>query len=270
MTNLQGRFAGKVALVTGGGTGIGEASARLLAREGAHVVVLGRRRERVEEVARACGGTAVACDAGDAAAMRDAVATVRADHGRIDVLIANAGGFGQGACGDTPDSDWRQAFDANLNTAFVSARACLPALQASRGNIVFVASIAALAAGPEVCGYTTFKHALVGLARSVARDYGPAGMRANVVCPGWVRTPMADAEMAPLMAARGVDLDGAYAAVCADVPLRRPATPEEIASVCAFLASSDAAIVTGAVLTADGGSTIVDVPTLAFARLEAA
>jgi NAD(P)-dependent dehydrogenase (short-subunit alcohol dehydrogenase family) len=270
MANPQGRFAGQAALVTGGGTGIGEACAHLLAREGAHVVVLGRRRERVEDVARACGGTALACDASDAAAMRDAVATVRARHGRLDVLVANAGGFGQGACVDTPDAGWRQAFDANLNTAFVSARACLHALQESRGNIVFVASIAALAAGPEVCGYTTFKHALVGLARSIARDYGPAGVRANVVCPGWVRTPMADAEMAPLMAARGIGLDAAYDAVCADVPLRRPATAGEIADVCAFLASPAASIVTGAVLAADGGSTIVDVPTLAFARLEAA
>ena len=270
MANLQGRFAGQVALVTGGGTGIGEACAHVLANEGAHVVVLGRRRERVEAVARACGGTALACDAGDAAAMADAVATVLARHGRLDVLVANAGGFGQGACGDTPDAGWRQAFDANLNTAFVSVRACLPALQRARGNIVFVASIAALAAGPEVCGYTTFKHALIGLARSIARDYGPAGVRANVVCPGWVRTPMADAEMAPLMAAHGIGLDAAYDAVCADVPLRRPAAAAEIAHVCAFLASPDAAIVTGAVLAADGGSTIVDVPTLAFSRLEAA
>jgi NAD(P)-dependent dehydrogenase (short-subunit alcohol dehydrogenase family) len=269
MANLLGRFVGKVALVTGGGSGIGEACARLLAREGAHVVVLGRRRERVEEVARACGGTALACDASDAAAMDAAVATVRARHGRLDVLVANAGGFGQGACAETPDAAWRQAFDANLNTAFVSSRACLPALKESRGNIVFVASIAALAAGPDVCGYTTFKHALIGLSRSVARDYGPAGVRANVVCPGWVRTPMADAEMAPLMAARGIDLDAAYAAVCADVPLRRPATPEEIAGVCAFLASSDASIVTGVVLAADGGSTIVDVPTLAFGHMGA-
>lgn len=261
-------FEGKVALVTGGGTGIGQACVAQLAREGAQVAVLGRRRELVEEVAHRHGGLALAADAADTGAMAAAVAAVRQHYGRLDVLVANAGGFGQGTCGDVADHDWRRAFDANLNTAFVSARACLPALEEQRGAIVFVGSIAALAAGPEVCGYTTFKHALIGLSRSIARDYGPAGVRANVVCPGWVRTPMADAEMTPLMAQHGYSLDQAYAAVCADVPLRRPATPEEIAEVCAFLASPAASIVTGTVLAADGGSTIVDVPTLAFSCLE--
>lgn len=260
------RLEGKVALVTGGGTGIGAACVSQLAREGASVAVLGRRRELVEAVAQRHDGMALVADAADSAAMAAAVAAVRERYGRLDVLVANAGGFGQGSCAEVGDEDWQRAFEANLNTAFVSARACLPALVQQRGAIVFIGSIAALAAGPEVCGYTTFKHALIGLSRSIARDYGPAGVRANVVCPGWVRTPMADAEMAPLMAQHGCSLEQAYAAVCADVPLRRPATPAEIAEVCVFLAAPAASIITGAVLAADGGSTIVDVPTLAFTR----
>ncbi|WP_343731897.1 SDR family oxidoreductase [Duganella sp.] len=262
------RFEGKVALVTGGGTGIGAACAARLAAEGAQVAVMGRRRELVEAVASRHGGLALAGDAADGDSMASAVQAVLQRYGRLDVLVANAGGFGQGACADIADEDWQRALTANLNTAFASARACLPALTAQRGAIVFVGSIAALAAGPQVCGYTTFKHALIGLSRSIARDYGPAGVRANVVCPGWVRTPMADAEMAPLMAQHGISLDQAYAMVCAEVPLRRPASPEEIAEVCAFLASPAAAMVTGAVLAADGGSTIVDMPTLAFTRME--
>ena len=119
-------------------------------------------------------------------------------------------------------------------------------------------------AGPEVCGYTTAKHALIGLTRSLARDYGPRGVRVNAVCPGWVRTPMADEEMQVLMERNRISLEEAYAVATCEVPLRRPARPEEIAAVCRFLASEEASIVTGAVLPADGGSTIVDVPTLAF------
>jgi NAD(P)-dependent dehydrogenase (short-subunit alcohol dehydrogenase family) len=266
MTSSIKPLAGKVALVTGGGTGIGEACVQLLAAQGAKVGVLGRRRELVEAVAAKHGGFALVADASKEADMECALATVVERHGRLDILIANAGGYGQSACADTRVEDWHKAFDANLNTAFISARAALPHLIPQRGAMVFVASIAALAAGPQVCGYTTFKHALVGLSRSLARDYGPFGVRSNVVCPGWVRTPMADEEMQPLIAQYGISLDEAYARVTCDVPLRRPAEPAEIAEVCAFLASPAASIITGAVLTADGGATVVDVPTLAFSQ----
>lgn len=257
-------LGGKVAVVTGGGSGIGEACVRLLAEQGVTVGVLGRRRERVECVAAQYGGFALVADASNEAEMKRAMSTVAEHYGRLDMLIASAGGFGQSACGETSVEEWHKAFDANLNTAFISAREALPLLILQRGALVFVASIAALAAGPQVCGYTTFKHALIGLSRSLARDYGPLGVRSNVVCPGWVRTPMADEEMLPLMAQHGLSLDEAYSLVTGDVPLRRPADPAEIAEVCVFLASPSASMVTGAVLTADGGSTVVDVPTLAF------
>src|SRR6185436_17615985 len=125
---------------------------------------------------------------------------------------------------------WARARLANLDTAFVAARETLPLIIERRGAIVFIASIAALAAGAEVCGYTTFKHAMIGLTRSMARDYGPRGVRVNAVCPGWVRTPMADEEMKPLMRQHGCTLDQAYACVTSDVPLRRAAWPEEIAA----------------------------------------
>jgi NAD(P)-dependent dehydrogenase (short-subunit alcohol dehydrogenase family) len=199
--------------------------------------------------------------------MRVAIDTVVDKFGGLDVLIANAGGHGLGAATQTDDEEWARARQANLDTSFVAAREALPALIQRRGAIVFVASIAALAAGPDVCGYTTFKHALIGLTRSLARDYGPQGVRVNAVCPGWVRTPMADEEMKPLMQSRGITLDDAYACVTAEVPLRRPATSDEIASVCRFLASEEASIITGAAIVADGGSTVVDVPTLAFSRI---
>jgi meso-butanediol dehydrogenase / (S,S)-butanediol dehydrogenase / diacetyl reductase len=257
---------GKVVLITGGGTGIGAACARRFANEGARVAVVGRRKHLVAHVAEQIGGLPLAADAACTDEMKAAVAAVIREFGGLDVLIANAGGHGVGTASATGDEAWARAREANLDSAFIAAREALPALIERRGSIVFVASIAALVAGPEVCGYTTFKHALLGLMRSLARDYGPQGVRVNAVCPGWVRTPMADEEMQPLMQSRGISLDAAYSLVTSDIPLRRAATADEIASVCRFLASDEASIITGAAIVADGGSTVVDVPTLAFAR----
>lgn len=259
-------MAGKTVLITGGGTGIGEACARRLAAENAHVILMGRRAEVLERVAAAVGCVAIVGDASKAEDGQRAVLLARTRFGGLDAVIASAGGFGMGRATETDDAAWQANLQANLTSAFVVARECLPALIERRGAIVLVSSIAGLAAGPDVCGYTTTKHAMIGLARSLARDYGPCGVRVNTVCPGWVRTPMADDEMRVLMDKYGETLEQSYARVTADVPLRRAASPDEIASVCRFLVSPEASIVTGAVLVADGGSTIVDVPTLAFTR----
>lgn len=257
----------RTVVITGAGSGIGEACARRFAAEGANLVLVGRRREALQRVAAETGGLVLAGDAADSATWRGFVEQIRAQFGGIDALIGCAGGHGLGSALQTSDEAWQAAMRGNLDSAFQSARACLPDLIERRGSIVLVGSIASLAAGPEVCGYTTAKHALIGLVRSLARDYGPGGVRVNAVCPGWVRTPMADEEMQPLMQHYGEGLDAAYARVTAEVPLRRPARAEEIASLCRFLASDEASIVTGACLVADGGSTIVDVPTLAYERL---
>jgi meso-butanediol dehydrogenase/(S,S)-butanediol dehydrogenase/diacetyl reductase len=258
----------RVVVITGGGTGIGAACARLLVQEGDQVFIVGRRREPLNALAAEIGAHAVIGDAASGASWHtDILPAILQQAGRIDCLIASAGGMGLGRITEVTDVQWQQALDSNLNSAFASARACLPELVKHGGNLLFVASIASLAAGPEVCGYVTAKHALIGLMRSIARDYGPQGVRANAVCPGWVTTPMADEEMQPLMAAHNLTLEQAYQHVCRDVPLRRPASAQEIAQVCRFLCSTQASIITGATLVADGGSTIVDVPTLAFTSL---
>lgn len=254
-------------LITGAGTGIGEACARRLADEGHNLVLVGRRRQPLERVAAQTGGLVLVGDAASSEAWSGFIEQIRSRFGSLDALLACAGGHGLGTATETSEEGWQAAMRSNLDSAFYSARACLPLLIERRGSIVLLGSIASLAAGPQVCGYTTAKHALLGLNRSLARDYGPLGVRVNCVCPGWVRTPMADEEMQPLMQHFGEDLDAAYARVTADVPLRRPASAEEIASVCRFLISDEASIITGASIVADGGSSIVDVPTLVFDRL---
>ncbi len=203
----------RVVVITGGGTGIGAACARLMRAAGDRVFITGRREAPLQAVADETGATALVGDAADGEVWRQRLLPAILDQtGGIDVLICSAGG-----------------------------------------------------AVAHACGYVTAKHALIGLMRSVARDYGPQGVRANAVCPGWVTTPMADEEMHPLMQAEGLSLTEAYQRVCRDVPLRRPASPEEIAEACQFLCSPQAAIISGATLVADGGASIVDVPTLAFA-----
>ncbi len=269
----HGSVEGRVVVITGGGTGIGAAIAERYAAEGARVAVVGRRREPLDAVAAATGALAVVADAADGASARAAVAEIVARFGRIDVLVANAGGHGFAPVGETSDADWAAAISANLSTAFVMAREALPALLAgaaedgSRGSeIVVVSSLAGLFAGPSVAGYTVGKHALIGLTRSLARDYSRRGVRVNAVCPGWVRTPMADAEMdefaahAPEIADRAAG----YAAVTRDVPLGRAAEAAEIASIVRFLGSAESSYMTGSVLVADGGAHIVDLPTVAF------
>jgi NAD(P)-dependent dehydrogenase (short-subunit alcohol dehydrogenase family) len=259
------RLEGKVAIVSGGGTGIGAATARRFAAEGADVVVTGRRPEPLEEVAAGIGGLAVPGDAADPSHAPQAVAAAVERFGGLDVVVANAGlGFG-GAAGDVTDERWERTIDVNLTGAFRLVRAALPRLiERGGGSVVLVSSIGGLVCGPEGAAYQSSKAALLGLARSVAVDYGPKGIRANAVCPGWVVTPMGDRAMREVADRHGVPLEEAYRLATRHVPLRRPATAEEIAACCAFLASDEASIVTGTILVADGGSTAVDLSDLVF------
>ncbi|MBB4701045.1 NAD(P)-dependent dehydrogenase (short-subunit alcohol dehydrogenase family) [Sphaerisporangium siamense] len=265
-----GRFSGKVALVTGAGTGIGAAVSRRLVAEGAAVVLCGRRAAPLHELAGELGDRAavVSGDAAETADVRAAVAAAVDRFGGLDVVVANAGGHRPGTALETGDDDWHYTLRINLDTAFVTVREALPRLMERRGAVVVVSSIAGLFAGPGVAGYVTTKHALIGLTRSLARDYGRHGVRVNAVCPGWVRTPMADEEMDALGEMHGIDREAAYALATKDVPLRRAAESDEIASVVAFLASRDASAMTGSVVVADCGATCVDLPTLAFEPLD--
>ncbi len=259
-------FEGKVALITGGGTGIGAAVAAQFVHAGGRVVLMGRREAPLRDVADPLGGLVVAGDAADAASVRRAVAMACERFGGVDVLVANAGGHGIGSIEETDDESWALSTRLNLDTAFVCTRESMPELMRRRGNVVVLSSLAGHFAGPAVVGYVTMKHALIGFTRSVAREYGRHGVRVNAVCPGWVRTAMADEQMDVLVRqGKAGSVDEAYRLVTANVPLGRPATAQDVADAVLFLASDKASMVTGTSLMVDGGASAVDLPTIAFA-----
>jgi meso-butanediol dehydrogenase / (S,S)-butanediol dehydrogenase / diacetyl reductase len=244
------RLAGKVALITGGGTGIGAATARRFAAEGASVVITGRRREPLDAVAGDSGATAVPGNIADPDHVAEAVGTAVERHGALDIVVNNAGIGGH---------DWQQVLDVNLTGARLVCEAALPHLIERRGAIVNVASVSAFVTHAGGAAYTVSKAGLVMLTKALALDYGPRGVRVNAVCPGWVRTEMGDESMDYVARKRGITRDQAYELTSRHVPLRREAVPEEIAAACLFLASDEASYVTGATLVVDGGATTVDV-----------
>lgn len=259
------RLDGKVAIVSGGGTGIGAATARRFAAEGAKVVVTGRRPEPIEAVAAEIGGRAIAGDTSEDGHVRAAVEEAREAFGGLDVVVTSAGLGFFGPVGSVDDQGWQRTLDVNVTGAFRLVRAALPSLiERGGGSIVLISSTAALVSGSENAAYVTSKTAMVGLVRSLAVDYGPLGIRANAVCPGWVVTPLGDYSMESLVEKWGITTDDAYRLVTKHLPLRRPARAEEIASCCLFLASDESSIVTGTALIADGGGLAVDVNGVAW------
>ncbi|GAB3350278.1 SDR family NAD(P)-dependent oxidoreductase [Amycolatopsis echigonensis] len=255
----------ELALITGAAGGVGSATARRLADDGAKLVVTDINEERLEKVACDTGAIAIPADGTNREAVHALVARAVEELGGLDTVIATQGAaIGGGASPKHVDS-YHRALDVNLHGSFYLAGEVLPHLAASAGSLVLFASTAGLIAGPPgAAGYTAAKAAIIGLTRWLARDYGPKGVRVNAVCPGFVRTALAAGSMGYLAEREGISLEEAYALSAAHVPLRRVAEPEEIAACCAFLASGDASMVTGHVLVADGGGAAVDASTVVF------
>jgi meso-butanediol dehydrogenase / (S,S)-butanediol dehydrogenase / diacetyl reductase len=252
------------ALVTGGGSGIGAAIARRLARDGFDVCVSGRRSEPLEAVAREIGGVAVAADTSGPEGAQRVVATALERFGRLDALVCNAGTGASGTVAEQRIERWDTVVATNLTGTFLVCREALPHLVASGGAVVTVSSLAGLRAGPASAAYCASKAGVIMLTQCIALDHGPQGVRANCVCPGWIRTPMADGEMDELAARRRTDHEEAYVVALAHVPAGRAGGPEEVADAVAWLAGPASSYVNGAVITVDGGAAVVDPASLAF------
>jgi meso-butanediol dehydrogenase/(S,S)-butanediol dehydrogenase/diacetyl reductase len=260
------RLENKVALITAGGSGVGAAVARLFAREGAKVVVTGRRPEPIAAVAAEVGGVSVAGDTSDPSHATEAVDAAVSTFGILDIVVANAGIGIDGSVGEMADDEWRRTIDVNLTGPMMITRAALPVMvERGGGSVVLVSSTNAFAAAPRSAAYDASKAELNSLARAIAVDYGPRGIRANALCRGWIITPMGDGSMDDLAAANGIRRQEACDLATSDVPLRRAGTADEMASCCLFLACDESSIVTGTTLVPDGGGRAVELTSRMFA-----
>ncbi|HXV68536.1 MAG TPA: SDR family oxidoreductase [Nitrospira sp.] len=248
------RLEGKVAVITGGNAGIGEAVAKRFAEEGASVVVTGRRQQeldRVVNIIRQSNGKAlgVAGSVTDEVHAQDVARKATDSFSRIDILVNNAGigDFGK-RLHEIDDATWSTVFDINLTGVFRMTRAIVPQmLKQGRGSIVNISSVASLVGIPGLSAYAASKGGLDALTRALAIDYAKEGIRCNVVNPALIDTPMA----APLMGNPEM-----LQSLLSQYAIRRAGTPEEVANMVLYLASDEAAWVTGGTFAIDGGMTV--------------
>jgi meso-butanediol dehydrogenase / (S,S)-butanediol dehydrogenase / diacetyl reductase len=267
MAGETGRRMPEFVLISGGAGATGSATARRFIAEGSKVALTDIDAERLKAVADELGALALPADGTQRDPLAEVVERTVSEFGALDTVIATQGSFATGPTGRRGDKQWFAALDINLNGCYFLATEALPHLIERKGSIVVLSSVAGLFGGPEgAIGYSAAKAGVINFIRYLARNHGPDGLRANAVCPGWIKTPLADASIQWLAEQKGITAEQAFDVCTAHTPLRRAADPSEIAAVCAFLASSDASMVTGHALCADGGSTAVDAGTIAFDR----
>jgi NAD(P)-dependent dehydrogenase (short-subunit alcohol dehydrogenase family) len=257
------QLTGKMALITGGGTGIGAAIAERFVKDGAKVCITGRRREKLDETAKSLPqGSVITCP-GDVSSYEDIrrmVATALKFGKKLDVLVNAAAIEAMGSVTQLSPDDWRKALDTNLTAPFLLMKEAIPhMIENGGGSIINIASLGGVRAIPGMPAYSTTKAALIMLTKQVAVDYGPQKIRCNAVCPGATRTEMnKNALVLPISQKLGIGLEDAYRRFSRNVPLRRAAQPAEIANLCAFLASDESSFMTGSEILIDGGASVVD------------
>jgi 3-oxoacyl-[acyl-carrier protein] reductase len=235
---------GRVAVVTGSTRGIGRAIAQSLVGTGATVAIVGRDRARAEEASAAIGGAGGhACDIADPASIEALIGEVEKAYGSLDILVNNAGITRDNILLRLKDADWDAVLDANLRGAFVAMRAASRGMMKRRwGRIINIGSIVGLVGNKGQANYAASKAGLIGLTKTVAKEFASRNILANVVAPGFIDTDMTAAMTAE-----------ARAALSQQIPLERLGTPSDVAGVVAFLASEHAAYITGQVIVVDGG-----------------
>lgn len=258
------KLDGKLALITGGGRGIGRAIAVAFAREGASLALVARTASEVERVAAEArdefGVEAVhaACDVSDPSSVARAFAAVSEKFGRgCDVLVNNAGIAESAPFVKTDDEMWNRHLAINLTGTFLCARAALPAMiERGWGRVINVASIAAKTGAPYVAAYAASKHGVLGLTRSVALEVATKGVTVNAICPGYVDTDMTTRALENIEAKTGRSAADSLEAIKRMSPQRRLVTPEEVASVALLLASDEGRGITGQAINVDGGTVL--------------
>jgi 3-oxoacyl-[acyl-carrier protein] reductase len=243
------RFKDRVALVTGGGRGIGAATAQMLARDGAKVAVSDMDRAPAEEVAGSIHGIAIPCDVTDRGQVDAMVEQTVKEFGRLDILVACAGITRDNLLFKMTDEDWDLVIDTHLKGAFLCARAAQKHMVEQKyGKMVLLSSTSALGNRGQT-NYSTAKAGLQGMARTLAIELGPFNVNVNVVAPGFVETRMTQATAERL----GVDFEAFKIGAASQIPLRRVGQPEDIAGVIAFLCSDESGFVSGQTIYVRGG-----------------
>ncbi len=250
------RLSGKVALITGGGTGIGRACALLFAREGAAVAIAGRRKGPLEAAARdidAAGGRALAitCDVVNGKSVESALASTVKEFGGLHIVVNNAGAVVVAAADETSDEDWDNVVASNLTGTFKVSRAALPYLRAAGGGtIVNIGSILGIVARKQRAAYCAAKAGVTGLTKAMALDHAHEKIRINCVCPSLIET-----ELGLKSIREAPDPEAERKRRTEGIPLGRLGLPEDVAQLALYLASEESAWVTGAAIPLDGGLT---------------